>query len=47
MDSAGNPEPSITNVNGNPKYKYYYMSGKEVAESMQSAIAHFKSKADL
>lgn len=36
-DSEGKVHPELYNVNGNPKYKYFYFDDKSVAETMKAA----------
>ncbi|XP_042864539.1 thioredoxin domain-containing protein 12-like [Penaeus japonicus] len=37
LDSEGKVHPELYNVNGNPKYKYFYFDDKSVAETMKAA----------
>lgn len=47
LDSAGTVQPSLTNPQGNPKYKYYYSSASQVVTGMSSAAAHFSAAQHL
>eukprot|EP00050_Salpingoeca_kvevrii_P010600 m.9328 g.9328 ORF g.9328 m.9328 type:complete len:175 (+) comp2964_c0_seq1:1657-2181(+) len=38
LNSAGEVQDDIINTSGNPKYKYYYTSGENVAAGMRNAL---------
>lgn len=42
MDASGKLDTSVTNKQGNPKYKYFYSSEQQVLSGMDDAIKAFQ-----
>eukprot|EP00042_Codosiga_hollandica_P020233 m.64911 g.64911 ORF g.64911 m.64911 type:complete len:155 (+) comp49756_c0_seq1:61-525(+) len=42
----GQVEGSLYNINGNPKYKYWYSDDLQVVEGMKNAAAHFSKSSE-